>query len=73
MTLDDWRVLALQELLLLLLGRGVRVALVVSGAGDARRGAAVVLVNVFRVATQLLVDAPPIGALAFSFSLALAF
>lgn len=64
--------LALQELLLLLLGRRVRVALVVAGAGDAGRGAAVVLVNVFRVTTQLLVDAPPVGALALSFSLPLA-
>lgn len=60
--------LALQELLLL--GRGVRVALVVAGAGDAGGGAPVVLVDVFRVAAQLLVDAAPVGALALAFSLA---
>lgn len=57
--------LALQELLLL--GRGVRVTLIVAGAGDARGGAPVVLVNVFRVAAELLVDAASVGALAFSF------
>lgn len=71
MTLDDWRVLALQELLLL--GRGVRVALIVTGARDARRGAPVVLINVFRITTELLVDAPPIRALALSLSFSLAF
>lgn len=71
MTLDDRRVLALQELLLL--GRRVRVALVVPGAGDARGGAAVVLVNVFRITAQLLVDAATIRALALSLTLPLAF
>lgn len=60
--------LALQELLLL--GRRVRVALVVPGAGDARGGAPVVLVNVFRIATELLVDAAAIRALALAFTLA---
>lgn len=71
MTLDDWRVLVLQELLLL--GRRVRVALVVTGARDAWGGAPVVLVNVFRIATELLVDAPPIRALALSLPFPLAF
>lgn len=71
MTLNDRRMLALQELLLL--GRRVRVALIVSGAGDARGGAAVVLVNVFRITTELLVDAATIRALAFSLPLPLAF
>lgn len=66
MTLDDWRVLALQKLLLL--GRGVRVALIVTRAGDAWRGAPVVLVNVFRIATEFLVDAASIRALALSFT-----
>lgn len=63
--------LALKELLLL--GRRVRVALIVTGAGDARGGAPVVLVNVFRITAQLLVDAAPIRALALSLAFPLAF
>lgn len=62
--------LALQELLLL--GRRVRVALVVARAGDARGGAPIVLVNVFRIATELLVDAASIRALALAFPFSLA-
>lgn len=69
MTLDDGGMLALQELLLL--SRGIRVALVVAGTGDAGGGAPVVLVNVFGIATELLVDAAPVRAL--SLPLALAF
>lgn len=63
--------LALKELLLL--GRGVRVALIVAGAGDAWGGTPVVLVNVFRITTELLVDAAPVGALALSLTFPLAF
>ena len=71
MTLDDWRMLALQELLLL--GGGVRVTLIVTGAGDARGRAPVVLVNVFWIATKLFINAPPVRALALSLTLSLAF
>lgn len=62
--------LALQKLLL---GRGVRVALIVTGAGDAWGGAPVVLVNVFRIATELLVDAASVRALALALTFPLKF
>lgn len=58
---------------LLLLGRGVRVTFVVTGAWDAWGGAPVVLVNVFRIATKLLVDAAPIRAFALSLPFTLTF
>lgn len=67
--MDDWGVLALEELLL---GRRVRVALIVAGAGDAGGGAPVVLVNVLRIATELLVDAASIRALALALAFTLA-
>lgn len=63
--------LALQELLLL--SRGVGVTLIVARTRDAGRGAPVVLVNVFRIATELLIDATPIRALTLALALPLAF
>lgn len=53
----------------LLLSRGIRVALIVLGAGDAGGRAAVVLVDVLGVAAPLVVDAAAVGALAFALSL----
>lgn len=60
--------LALKDLLLC---RRVRVALVVTWARDARGGAAVVLVNVLRVAAALVIYTATIRALTLAFSLTL--
>lgn len=61
--LQGWR-LGLQHLLL---GRGVRVTLVVLRAGDAGGCAAIVLVDVFGVTTALIVDTAAVRTLSLAF------
>lgn len=60
--------LALEDLLL---RRGVGVTLVVTWAGDAGRGAAVVLVNILGIAATLVIYTATVRALTLTLALSL--